>query len=105
MQNDIISEIIDVEENATKLVDEARQKANRLISSAELESNKKLKEAVKQRRILNHQKIDEIRKKNRDEIKKYEESVKATSDIDTYQIKQISKELAKKICNSSVFEK
>ena len=105
MQNDIISEILEVEDNATKLVDEARQKANRMIANAELESAKQLKSAIKERRLSNHEKLEEIRKKNKAEIKTFEESVKDKSVVDTKCIEKLSASLAKKICNSSVFDK
>lgn len=105
MQNDIISEILEVEDNATKLVDEARQKANRMITNAELDSAKQLKLAIKERRVSNHEKLEEIRNKNKADIKAFEESIKKNSVVDTECIEKLSASLAKKICNSSVFDK
>ncbi len=105
MQSDIISEIIEVEDNATKVVEVARQKANHLIADAEGETNQKNKAALKERRLLNNKKIEAIVKNNKAEIKEYEESLKKNTQVDKTNIDKIAATLATKICNSSVFDK
>lgn len=105
MQSDIISEIIEVEDNASKLVEEARQKANRLIAQAEIDSNAKLKEAIKERRTTNHNKLEKLIEKNKKEISEFESSLKDTIIVDKKNIEKIAFTIAEKICNSSVFDK
>ncbi len=105
MQSDIISEIIEVEDNASKLVEEARQKANRLIAQSEIDSNVKLKEAIKERRTTNHTKLEKLIEDNKKEISEFENSLKDTIIVDKKNIEKIASTIAEKICNSSVFDK
>lgn len=105
MQSDIISEIIEVEESATKIVESARQEANKLVNEAQMKANTQLKKIVKERRSLNNSKIDNIREENKEKIKEFEASVKASINIDYKEIDIIAEKIATKICNSSVFDK
>ena len=105
MQSDIISEIIEVEDNATKIVEMARVNANHLIASAEVEANQKIKAAVKERRIINNKRLEEVSSNNKEDIKQYEKSLQKTIQVDKSKIDKIAHTLATKICNSSVFDK
>ena len=97
MQSDIISKILEAEENASKLVASAQQKATKLVFDAETESGDNLKQAKKERRLLNHQKLKEIKEQNEAEILSYRETVKDAFVIDTNSIEKIAKTLANKI--------
>ncbi|MGD1818053.1 MAG: hypothetical protein ACPKNR_13580 [Pleomorphochaeta sp.] len=105
MQSDIISEIIEVEDNATKIVEQARQKSTKIIAEAEMKVKEDLKKAVKERRLINNQKIEELKTKNALELESFEDDLKSSINIDYDCIDKISDDIASKICNSTVFDK
>lgn len=105
MQNDIISEIIEVEEKASKIVETAKKESARLINDAQIKANTSLKNAIKEKRTENNLKIDKLRLENNKKIKAYEDSVKNSISVDYKEIDKLSDQIAEKICNSSVFDK
>jgi len=105
MQNDIISEIIEVEEKASKVVEKAKKESAHIINDAQIKANNSLKNTIKEKRTLNNQKIEKLRVENSKKIKAYEDSVNNSISVDYSEIDIISDNIAEKICNSSVFDK
>ncbi len=105
MQNDIIAEIIEVEEKASKVVEKAKKDSAHIINDAQINANSSLKNAIKEKRTINNQKLEKLRVENSKKIKSYEDSVKNSISIDYSEIEKLSDNIAEKICNSSVFDK
>lgn len=104
MQSEIINEIIEVEDQATNVVEAAKMKASEIIGLADAQGKKIIKDAVKAKRLENQSKYDQLRKKDNEEVVKYEEQLLKSITVDFNDLECLAKKLADKICNTSVFE-
>jgi len=105
MQSEIISEIIEVEETATKTVNSAREESNKLINEAQMKANTALRKAVKNKRLENNEIIDNLRVDHTEKIKKYEKKIQSSYTLDYDLIDNLAEKISTKICLSSVFDK
>jgi vacuolar-type H+-ATPase subunit H len=104
MQSEIINEIIEVEDEASAVVDKAKTDANMILNKADVKSKKIVKDSVKQCKLENQSTYDALIEKNTKEVIVFQESLKEDYTKSSFNYKKVTEELAKKICSLSVFE-
>lgn len=104
MQSEIINEIIEVEDEASAIVDKAKTDANMILNKADIKSKKIIKDSVKQCKFENQSKHDTIIVRNEKEVMIFQESLKEDYSKSSFNYEKIASDLAKKICSLSVFE-
>ncbi|MGH4038888.1 MAG: hypothetical protein ACRQFF_13705 [Sphaerochaeta sp.] len=104
MQSEIINEIIEVEDKATLTVEKARSDASVILNNADIKAKQIVKDSLKQCKSKNQIKFDKLVEENKKEVMNYQESLKSDYSASSFDYKKVAKQLAQKICSSSVFE-
>lgn len=104
MQSEIINEIIEVEDQATDIVEQARDKASDIINKADIQGKKIVKDTIKAERLKNQKKINQILIDNKKEVNDFETGLRNTVCSDLKNLDSLAINIADKICNSSVFK-
>lgn len=75
MKNDIIDDILKVEAEAKKVVEDAKMTSNDLLYTAQMDANKLIKSRLEIRRNENAEILNSIIQKNSDILKAYEKEL------------------------------
>ncbi|MCH3916814.1 MAG: hypothetical protein LKE40_05000 [Spirochaetia bacterium] len=103
MQSEIINEILSVEDDADKIVDDAQKKASGIVSDAEAKAAALVKDALKKEREKNQAALKILMNDNAEKLAAYQKELEKQIVDEPDLINKLSGELADKICNSSVY--
>lgn len=104
MQSEIINEIIEVEDKASMTLESAKNEANKIIGKANIEAKQIVKDKLRACKQKHQIEFSKVLEQNANELSDYQLSLKEEYSNSKFDYKEIASKLAKKICNSSVFE-
>ena len=107
MQKDVISEILQVEDNASAILDNADKESRRIIQEAQGEAAAMIRKATEDARNEGNALIDEAEKVYQAHLTKYEEEQNALATkkvvIDPTLLKESAEKIVSLICRTEFF--